>query len=226
VRDQCRAGAAAGSECGVTAVDPATWRLVTLKLPNPDGSGDIIDIRCLRSPEWLTETGAEPGGWILFGLPEIGVVGPAYVVTVEPCPPVEAGPGRVVLATVTHCNSFVLRPWGAGLDEPPEPTAEHPLYSEDRQAWVPAGELRVGELLRTAAGPAAHAGTVRRGTKGRPQGDSNPYQNLTSNTRNRLKTLGLREATARAKSAIVVRIALRRTAKPCADALRPTPIYA
>ncbi|MBP7746438.1 MAG: hypothetical protein KA383_09910 [Phycisphaerae bacterium] len=122
----------------------------------------------------MAETGAEPGGWILFGLPELGVVGPAYVVMVEPCPPVEAGPGRVVLATVTHYNSFVLRLWVAGLDEPLEPTAEHPLYSEDRQAWVPAGELCVGERLRTAAGPAAHAGTVRRGTKGRPQGDSNP----------------------------------------------------
>ncbi len=135
---------------------------MTLKLPNPDGSGDIIDIRCLRSPEWLAETGAESGGWILFGLPEIGVVGPAYVVTVEPCPPVEAGPGRVVLATVTHYNSFVLRLWVAGLDEPLEPTAEHPLYSEDRRAWVPAGELCVGELLRTAAGPAAVAAVERR----------------------------------------------------------------
>jgi len=113
VRHQRRAGAAAGSECGVTAVDPASGRLVTLKLPNPDGSGDIIDIRSLRSPEWLAETGAEPGGWILFGLPELGVVGPAHGVTVAPCPPVEAGPGRVVLATVTHYNSFVLRLWVA-----------------------------------------------------------------------------------------------------------------
>ena len=63
-------------------------------------------------------------------------------------------PGRVVLSTVTHYNSFVLRIWLDGQEEPLEPTKRHRLYSEDRQDWVPAGELTAGEHLRTLHGPA------------------------------------------------------------------------
>ena len=35
---------------------------------------------------------------------------------------------------------------------PPPATASHRLYSETRQAWLPAGHLHAGELLRTATG--------------------------------------------------------------------------
>ncbi len=85
----------------------------------------------------------------------MGLEGPAYVTAVGACPEIETGPGRVVLTTVTHLNAHVLHIYLAGQDEPLRPTDTHPLYSEDRQGWIPAGELTVGEHLRTLAGPQA-----------------------------------------------------------------------
>jgi hypothetical protein len=49
-----------------------------------------------------------------------------------------------------------------GLAEPLEPTATHPLFSEDRQAWVRAGELREGERLRTLHGAAEIVSIARK----------------------------------------------------------------
>ncbi len=143
-----------GEEEAEPAVDPRTWRLVELAMPNPDGSDDIIAIRSLRTLTWLAETGCEAGQTMWYVLQEMGLSGLATVQSVEPCPPIEDGPGRVVLSTVTNLNGNVLRIWLDGLDEPLEPTRRHRLYSEDRGEWVPAGELAVGDRLRTLSGPA------------------------------------------------------------------------
>ncbi len=40
------------------------------------------------------------------------------MVSIKPCPPIKAGPGRVVLATVTHYNSFLMDLRLAGVSEP------------------------------------------------------------------------------------------------------------
>ena len=39
-----------------------------------------------------------------------------------------------------------------GLDEPIGTTASHPFWSEDRSDWTAAGDLKVGETLRTLDG--------------------------------------------------------------------------
>ncbi|HNQ25052.1 MAG TPA: RHS repeat-associated core domain-containing protein [Phycisphaerae bacterium] len=135
-----------------TSVEPGTWRLVTLEMPNPDGSDDVLQIELLRPLEWISSVHAEAGGWIEFSLPEMSIEGPAAVVSIAPCPPIEAGVGRVVLGTVTHLNAFVLEITLEGLEEPLEPTRTHPLFSEARGDWVPAGELEVGDRLRTRTG--------------------------------------------------------------------------
>jgi hypothetical protein len=49
----------------------------------------------------------------------------------------------------------------AAQEEVLEPTPPHRFMSEDRQAWVAAGELRVGECLRTASGRAATVESIR-----------------------------------------------------------------
>jgi hypothetical protein len=127
--------------------------LIHLGMPNPDGSGDVIEIETLRSRSWLESTDCEEGHTIWFSLPEMGLYGPAEVESIEGRPDIEEGPGRVVRTTVTHLNGYVLRIWLDREEEPIEPTKLHRLYSEDRAAWVPAGELTVGERLRTRAGP-------------------------------------------------------------------------
>ncbi|MEW6197294.1 MAG: hypothetical protein AB1601_01330 [Planctomycetota bacterium] len=120
-----------------------------------DAERGRIRMTLLRPIAWLMLVGAEVGAAVPVQLPELGLVGPAYVTAVEACPPIEEGPGRVVLSTVTHLNGDVRRVWLDGLAEPLEPTGTHRLYSEDRGDWVPVADLAAGERLRTLAGPAA-----------------------------------------------------------------------
>ena len=138
-----------------TEVDPATWHLVRLRMPNPDGSKDELEMSFLRSDEWMASEHCEVGSEIWLQMSELGIAGWARVEAIEPCPAVEAGAGRVVTGTVTHLNGFVLRLHFAGTDETLSPTATHRLYSETRHEWVSAGELQAGEMLKT------HGGTVR-----------------------------------------------------------------
>ncbi|MBI9019618.1 MAG: Hint domain-containing protein [Phycisphaerae bacterium] len=137
---------------GLSDIDPDSWRLYRLQMANPDGSNDIIDIDCLRSAQWAGDTGAAKNALIDFVLPEMGLRGPARVVDVLPCPAIQAGPGRVVLSTVTHFNGYVLQIFLEGQTEPIEPTDTHRLYSETAGDWIPAGQLEVGQQLRTALG--------------------------------------------------------------------------
>ena len=123
-------------------------------MSNSDGSGDVLDIELLRSPKWIEESGCQVGASIGLAVPELGIAGWARVLAVEPCPKLQTGSGRVVTMTITHFNSFVLQFKLEGLSEVLEPTQTHPLYSEDRGGWVHAGELKVGERLRTKTGPA------------------------------------------------------------------------
>jgi len=59
----------------------------------------------------------------------------------------------VVLATVTSLGRELLDLGIEGEAAPLRLTAGHRLFSETRGDWVPAGELAVGDEVRTAAGP-------------------------------------------------------------------------
>ena len=91
-------------------------------------------------------------GWIHLALPELGAVGPAEVLAIEPCPPLASGPGRTVTGTFAHSAADVLDLEIEGLDAPLGCTANHPFWSADRQDFVPAGSLTIGEHLRTESG--------------------------------------------------------------------------
>jgi hypothetical protein len=136
---------------GWTEVDPKRWRVVKLLMPDPKGSEDVYELELLRSLKWIREVGAAPRRWIEIGLPEIGLTGLAKAVAITACPKIKVGPGRVVLMTVTHLDQGVMEIEFAGLKNALEPTASHPLFSEDRNDWVAAGQLRVGERIRTKA---------------------------------------------------------------------------
>jgi hypothetical protein len=82
----------------------------------------------------------------------MGLTGVAKVAAITACPKIKAGPGRVVLMTVTHLDQGVMEIEFAGLKKTLEPTASHPLFSEDRKDWIAAGQLRVGERIRTKTG--------------------------------------------------------------------------
>ncbi len=89
----------------------------------------------------------------------MGIDGLADVLAIEPCPEIEAGRGRVITGTFTtaRCSVLELR---LSNGEVLEPTRPHRFYSDTRQDWVAAGELRVGECLRTASGQAVTVESV------------------------------------------------------------------
>ncbi|MFN7770826.1 MAG: polymorphic toxin-type HINT domain-containing protein [Planctomycetaceae bacterium] len=91
-------------------------------------------------------------GWIHLALPELGAVGPAEVLAIEPCPSLASGPGRTVTGTFAHAAADVLDLEIEGLDTPLGCTANHPFWSADRHDFVPAGSLTIGEHLQTESG--------------------------------------------------------------------------
>jgi RHS repeat-associated protein len=149
------------AECRATEVEPATWRRVRALAANPDDPADSIELELLRPVEWIEATGAEPGAVIQLVIDEMGVAGPARIVAVEPAPAIEDGDGDVVLATITHRNARLVALRFAGSAEVLEPTAQQRMYSVDRAAWVPAGQLRPGERLLAAGGGEATIAEVR-----------------------------------------------------------------
>jgi hypothetical protein len=132
-------------------VDPPNWRKLVLLAPKKDGS--TADVELLRPLWWLEEQQAEVGGTVDIQVPECGIEGRAEVLAIEPCPPIQPRPGlRVVTGTFKHRASQVLDMYVEGLDEPIGTTPNHPFWSEDRQTFVRADELKQGEHLRAFNG--------------------------------------------------------------------------
>ena len=123
-----------------------------------DGTADPVDVNVLQPPQWVADHHAEPGVFVPVppDLEELGLVKDASaarfrVTAVAPCPRVSAGPGRVVLATLTHlnCSIFDLSVQdGSGRRDELHPTGIHRFWSEDRNEWVQTDHLQVGERLR------------------------------------------------------------------------------
>jgi len=141
-------------------VDPATWRMLTLELPKP--AGGRVDIELLRGPEWLAATEAAPGGTVYLSMPELGVEGRARVLSIGPCPEIPPGPGQVITGTFAHTAGNVVDLYLDGRESPLGVTANHPVWSQDRARFVPAGDLRSGETLRSLSGPLTVASLVSR----------------------------------------------------------------
>ena len=139
-----------GDSC--SEVDPASWRKVTLRMPNPECPSDTLELELLRSTAWMVSTSCQPGTRMWFELEEMGLQGWADVQSVSDCPAIRLGRGRVVLATVTHYNTFVMEVRLEGQSELLRPTDRHRLFSITRNDWVPTKSLQPGEELRTATG--------------------------------------------------------------------------
>ncbi|MDW8265044.1 MAG: Hint domain-containing protein, partial [Gemmataceae bacterium] len=79
-------------------------------------------------------------------LPELGAEGTAKVLRIGPCPPIAAGNGHIVTASFKHEPDGELLTVTIDGEEIGW-TANHPFWSEDRQEFVEAGQLRVGERV-------------------------------------------------------------------------------
>ena len=132
------------------AYDEPRLRAVYLVLDY--GEGHRVDIGLLRGIEWIERERVHEGGTVFLNMPEMGVVGHARVTAIQPCPPLEAGPGKLVTGTFRHSRAQLIDLWVQGEPEAIGVTDGHPFWSADRRTWVPAGELRFGERLAAEDG--------------------------------------------------------------------------
>jgi len=137
-----------------TDVSPWTWRTVSMELTKADGS--LARLNVARPLWWIEATGARPGATLDIAMHEVGLEGQAKVLDVGMLD-VDDDLGDpnacVVIATIEHHNAIV---WDLRFEDERGPplgvTANHPIYSLDREDWVPAGELRIGETVATNDG--------------------------------------------------------------------------
>jgi hypothetical protein len=133
-------------------IHPETHRTIRLEMIQ---YGTLYELAFVRSLTWLSEQQAQAGGMIQLVMTEMGLDGPARVISIEPCPEIEPddGTGRmVVTGTMKHLAGNLLEIQTADDTEPLGVTDTHPFWSVDRQNFVVAGQLTVGESLEQADG--------------------------------------------------------------------------
>jgi RHS repeat-associated protein len=130
--------------------DPRDYRVIYLELDYADGSG--VDVWLLRKVDWLEANAAVVGGVVRLDMPEMCAVGWARVCAIEASPELEEGPGGLVTGLFRHRAALVYDLHVSGEEKPLGVTPQHPIWSEDRQDWVAACELREGERLQAENG--------------------------------------------------------------------------
>ncbi len=100
---------------------------------------------------------------VLFNLPELEVSGLALVTSIDDCPPIACGEGSLVTARFVtrevHVVASVDVLGADGTLETITGTTIHPVWSVDRQEWVPLAELGQGETLQGLDAPYRVPGT-------------------------------------------------------------------
>ena len=106
-------------------IEPESWRAISLNYEKPNGG--ILKIELLRPVEWLTDQKAKVGSKIHLVMEEMCVDGPAKVKSINPCPTISYGSGRVVTGRFSHVRGGVMQLRMDGVDEPLGVTKNHPI---------------------------------------------------------------------------------------------------
>ncbi|MCH7727850.1 MAG: hypothetical protein IH991_15430 [Planctomycetes bacterium] len=126
--------------------DPATSREVRFEMTKPSGNRSWVKV--IWSLDEIEAAGATVGSTVDFDMPELGIVGLARCTYIGPCPEFKEGDGNLVIGVFKHePDGPIVNVHIEGLDTPIGSTANHPFWSEDRQEFVEAGELRTGEQV-------------------------------------------------------------------------------
>ncbi len=130
------------------------WAKLTITMYRNDGG--IVNAEFLRPKKWIQSNELIAGRSLPINFPELQVQGVAIVTSIGECPPIASGEGSVVTARfLTQEVHEIARVEVEGPDgaiDILEGTPIHPIWSEDRQDWVPLGELEEGESLRSGLG--------------------------------------------------------------------------
>lgn len=145
-----------------TDVTEELWREAELVVTKADGSQARLWV--LRPLWWYREQEAGVGRLLKIELPEIGIAGTARVRRIGPATIEREGQtGRfLIISKIEHNGAEVWDLFFDGGTEPMGVTANHPLYSAERQAWIEAGRLRIGESVCTVSGEVRLLGKLLR----------------------------------------------------------------
>jgi hypothetical protein len=128
-----------------------SWAKISFVVRRDDGI--IVDTELLRPWSWVESLSLQPGHSINIHVPELQVHGIATVTGLETCPPLADGDGEVVtgryITRKVAATTRITLEGGSVV----EGTPIHPIWSVDREDWVPLGELTVGEQLLGRDGP-------------------------------------------------------------------------
>jgi hypothetical protein len=134
--------------------DQATWAKLSITVERSDGG--IVDAELIRPRAWIRSVGIEAGKLLPINIEELQVKGSATVTSIDDCPEIADGEGSVVTARFitreVHVVASVDIQGPDGSIETITGTPIHPIWSVDRQEWVPLGELIEGEALHAANG--------------------------------------------------------------------------
>ena len=131
-----------------------TWVKLSITVERTDGG--VVDAELIRPRSWVESNGIRAGQLLPLNIAELQVAGFAHVTAIEPCPMIADGEGSVITGRfVTRQVDVIARVEILGADgsiEVLEGTTIHPIWSLDRNDWVPLGELERGEQLSGQAG--------------------------------------------------------------------------
>ena len=131
------------------------WARVSFLIIRDDLS--VVEAEFIRPRAWIESLGLVKGARLNLAVPELEIDGLAEVTAVRDCPPIADGEGRVVTGKfVTKDVANVVRVTLVNGTEI-RATDVHPVWSVDREDWVPAGKLEPGEHVDTLDGPVAVA---------------------------------------------------------------------
>jgi hypothetical protein len=142
--------------------EQATWAKLSVTVERSDGG--IVDAEIIRPRSWILASGLCAGRMLPLNLPELEVSGLALVTAIDDCPPIAEREGSVVTARFVtrevHVVASVDVLGADGTVETITGTTIHPVWSVDRQKWVPLAELAQGERLQGLDGLAVVLGVT------------------------------------------------------------------
>lgn len=149
--EKTRLGERVGPELDVCASDLADWREIDLEMTVLNqGRTDHVEVRLLRPDHWIDAHDARIGGAIRVRLDDLNVEGLARVTNIGATGHVAPGTRCPVTGWIRHMSYDVIS-LTVG-DETLGVTRHHRLFSDDREGWVAASDLRLGERLATRDG--------------------------------------------------------------------------
>jgi Pretoxin HINT domain len=144
----------------VEEITPYTWKWIDFELPKPNGTLTKIALR--RPHWWLREVDADSvGKKVYLNMPELGSQGWATVKAIRVNQLDtrfwdENRKGDYVSRPITgkfeHESNDVYYLHFGDNPEPLGVTGSHPIWSIDRNDWVGASELKIGEKVKTEEG--------------------------------------------------------------------------